>query len=489
MSEDARTLRPREWAAAIAVALGALIVLRPASITDPYWWDAAAVYVPGARWLAENDFLATPGVFPSLLGRGHTPLYYVITAIAFAIFGSAPAVGHAIVLGFSAIGLAYTYALGTWLGGRPAGIAAAILTGVAPLWLTMSSQALPEIPLATLTIASLYEFARGRHWAAAGWGVLVVLTKETGLACTCAIFGASVLWWLRDRDPRARRAGLVATIPAIALLGFFVWQRVAEGWWVLPYHQELFETEHSLAEQGWYVFGTIALAQGRWAALIAAIAIGAWRWRRGSFAAPARDPIATPRPWTLAALALVIVANQVFFTKMWFLDRYALAAHPPFAVLIALALLPESTASRRVLLAGALPIAVSAVLSVALRWSGTGYESGETTFRYLRMIEAHQRLYARLEALEPAPVILTTWPMTEELRDPELGWVRRRYRALGSGYFEEPVPIDAIVTAEGLGAHQELLAEAERLGMQRSFRADVDGAVIELWVSPTSRAQ
>src|SRR4051812_4019811 len=110
---------------AAMIAATALIVLRPVGLDVPYWWDAGAVYAPGSQWLAQHAFDARPGVFPSDLGRGHSPLFYLFTALFFRWFGAGPVTGHAIVFGFSVLALTFTYALGARLFGRPAGVVAA----------------------------------------------------------------------------------------------------------------------------------------------------------------------------------------------------------------------------------------------------------------------------------------------------------------------------------------------------------------------------
>ena len=484
-------LRSWEWPLAALVSLLAVLWLGHAPLDTPYWWDAAAVYVPGSQWVRDNAFAAVPGVFPSLLGRGHTTLFYVITAGAFSLFGDAPAVGHAVVLIFSVMTLVYTYALGTLLFGRLAGLAAATLTGVAPLYLTISSMVLPEIPLTAFTMACLYEWARGRHLGAMVFGVLVVLTKETGLACACAILGATVLWSWKARQVAWRPLLAAGLAPMVVLGAFFVWQRVAEGWWVLPFHAELFEQEHDYFWSGVHTFSSMALADGRAVALFAALLVGGLRlWQsRETFGAYVPSPGAPPRWAVVAALGLVFLAYQVFFTKMWFLQRYALPAHPCLAILLGAALLPRVWEEAKAYAAvGALAVLATAGFAVERAEAGDDYASGETTFRYLHMVEAHREIFAVLEARADAPLILSSWPLSSELRDPSLGWVERPYEVVGvTGYpdgtdeIQRGRPIEAIVSAHGIGDHDDLVRVAEELGMRRTRRAAVGGAVVDLF--------
>src|SRR3954471_8453846 len=108
-----RSLHMRR-AEAVVVALAALVVLLllVAPLATPYWWDAGAVYAPGAKWLLEDGFDARPGVFPEDLSRGHSPLYYLILAGAYRVAGAGPVAGHAVAFAFAWLSVVATYALG-----------------------------------------------------------------------------------------------------------------------------------------------------------------------------------------------------------------------------------------------------------------------------------------------------------------------------------------------------------------------------------------
>lgn len=477
-TDAARSPGPLEWLLVAAVALAALCALRLAPLDTPYWWDAGAVYAPGAKWLLDHGFDARPGVFPSDLGRGHTPLFYLITALAYRVAGATPVTGHAVVLGFSVMALAYTYALGRWLYGRPAGAVAVVLLAVTPLYLTMSSETLPEVPLTALTVASLYAFARGRWRESALWGCALVLVKETGVACPLAILGALALdaWRTRDLAAFARRAAIAAA-PLAVLAAFFAWQRVAEGWWVLPYHAGLFHERHSLAGQLARVARSMFVVDGRaLVLLVAAVAVVLRRVRTGRWGDAEPAPVVT-------AIVLVAAANLVFFTKMFFLERYVLPAHPGLLVLAAGALVPAG--ARSVARLGAIGVAVaSAALAVAHRDSGDTYASGELTFAYLRAVRTHQALFRAIEARGGDPAILTTWPVTDELRHPFLGWVSRPHRAISLEWHrltDEREPVDAVVVFDAVGGADALRAEARERGLRLIRRERIRSASIEWW--------
>ncbi len=475
---------PREWLLAAAASVALLLVLRPVSVTDPYWWDASAVYVPGAHWLETHHFAARPGVFPSDLSRGHTPLFYLVLAVAFRLFGTSPAVGHVLVLVFAAATLTLTFGLGRVLSGPVAGAAAMILVAVSPLFLTMSSEALPEIPCTALTMAVLYTFARGRYRQCAAWGCALVLTKELAVAAPAAVAGALLFNALHRRKFRTAFPSIASlAIPAVPLAGFFVWQRLAEGWFITPYHASLFNTPHSYVESFVHVVATLVSYDGRWAvtglALLVAFIPGTRRVVEETPGTPTRGTV-------FLAMGLVIAANVVFYTRGWFLDRYALPAHPLVAIIAASVFMAFAAreAARRAAAAMVLAIVITVGVAWSRRWSGRGYNSGETTFRYVHAIRAQQAIFEALDAQGGDPVVLTTWPMSDELRFPHLGWVRRPYRVVNADYLDPSAPaprVDAVIVFDAVGSARRLRDEARARGFRMVRQARVGGATAEWW--------
>jgi 4-amino-4-deoxy-L-arabinose transferase-like glycosyltransferase len=454
-----------------------LVLILVAPFATPYWWDEGAVYVPGAKWVAEHGFDARPGVFPDEFSRGHTPLFFLILAGVFRFVGPGPVGGHVIALFFGWLTLLFTYALAKEVAGTLAGVVATALLLVAPLFLTMSSEALPEAALTALTAATFWGFARGRMAWCAALGTLLVLTKETGIACPLAIAGAIGLEAVTSGEARERyrdalRRASVALVPGLALAAFFLYQRAATGWFVLPYHVDLFNAAHSLVDQLGRVVVSIFIVDGRVVALAAAA--GVLLWRRGkAFTGPQR-PVVT-------ALALHALANVAFFTKMSFLDRYTLCVHMDFAVVLAVLFVPESAQARWRAL-GLSVVAVTMAIALGCRDAGTDLASGETTFRYLHAVHANQALYAKLEAEGGEPAILTQWPITDELRDPYLGWVTRPFRAFDIAYRKpSSPPFQRVIAMQGLSSYDALVTEARKVGFHVHESASEKIAAIELW--------
>ncbi len=476
--------------AVVVLAAAAALAILVAPLATPYWWDAGAVYAPGAKWLLDHGFNARPGVFPSDLSRGHTPLFFLLLASAFRLLGAGPLAGHLVAFGFAVAAVFFTYALGRQLFGRAAGALAAALLLATPLFLTMSSEALPEVALTALTAAAFHAFARGRMAWCALWGTLLVLVKETGVACPLAIAGSVAIVGLRSRACRTEgRRLLFALLPVVPLAVFFLVQRRAEGWFVLPDFAGLYRRPHSLPGQLTHVAVSIFVDDGRIVAVLGAGALGLWRWYARRPVAPSTaEAVGSPGPEgrgaVFLALGLHALMNLAFFAKMFFLERYVLPVHVGTVVVAAGVLAPAGALALARARAGAPGLGIAAIaiaIGLSRLRAGTDMASGETTFRYLRAVRAYKALYERLEAGGGDPVVLTDWPLTDALREPFLGWVSRPFRCLQVEQDAIDGPIDRVVAAHALGSYERLRREAEGRGFRRVERVGEGGTEIELW--------
>jgi len=472
-------IRTREMWIALGIGLLWAMVVRPGPLSLPYFWDEADVYAPGARWLALHDLNPTPGHFPDDWSRGHPPLLYVVTSLAFRLFGSGPAVGHALIVPFTALALAATYLLGKERGGRMVGVSAAAMLATSPLFMSMGAFLLPEMPLTALTVLALLLASRGQYLGAAIAGVALVWIKETGVGPPIAIAGGLFVEGWRAGLLRERwRPIAISLVPVLALAVFFVWQRVYAGYFVFPHHQNLFADRPFSIENVLTVFPSLFLWHGRWvfgaAGVIALILL-------------ARHPVwpASLKPdATLLAIGFLVLGNVIFFAKMFWLERYALPVHPGVLVVLMLAIaeatktiLPER-AQRPAALA---PVVLAG--SIGLLSLHTPGVAEEHTFAFADIVRSHREAYTRIAALEEDPLIVTTWPLTTELREPWLGYVARPMRSEHPDDLEDQVP-DVVLIDPGSHRADELraLAEAHHLSLEETVAVG-SAPPLELWTT------
>ncbi len=470
----------RALVAALALSVAWVALVRPGPIDLPYWWDEADVYVPGSKWVAENDLVVTPGVFPDDYSRGHPVLLYAMAGAAFRAFGPEPATGHLVVLPFTVLALFFTYLLGATLFDRRTGFAALALMAATPLFMSMGNMLLPEMPLTTLAVAGFAFYARRQLGAAIVCGCLAVWIKETGVFAAAAITGALLFEGYRAKAYAWKRIAL-STLPVWALVGFFVWQKVHAGYFVFPHHANLFADRPLELSNLLTVWPSLLLWHGRWIVLVAAvIAFAVARGYKPTTAARALRVESTA-----VAIVLLVLANFVFFSKMFWLERYALPAHPGLLVLAAGALFASmpTTFSPRSLLRVA-PVALSFGLGVLGLWAPTEPDAEEQTFVYADAIGSHQDAFEALAREPEVRRVLTPWPMQVELRYPYLGYVESPLetihpRSRGDATF------DAILFGSRSWRAPELRDLAAELGFTRHQTFQVgDAPPLELYLKP-----
>ncbi len=464
------------------VALAALawaLVVRPGPLSLPYFWDEADVYAPGARWLAEHDLDPTPGHFPDDWSRGHPPLFYWLVALAFRALGSAPAVGHALGVPLTAAALAGTYVLARervdGAAARLGGAAAALLLATSPLFMTMGAFLLPEMALTAGSVLALVLVAR-RHIASAAL-VVVALTwmKETGVFTALAIAGGVAIEAARDRRLRAALPSIAVSLtPLGALALFFVWQRATAGYFVFPQHEALLaEGELSLASIGRTLPSMFAWHGRVVVTLAGAASLFALRRRSLRLDAP------------LIAMALLALGNVVFFSRAFWLERYALPAHPGVVVGLVVLIAHASRALEvraRAFVAGA-PIAAAALWGLLSLGADGTTGAPEHTFAFARVVASHREAYARIAGERSDARVVTTWPLTTELREAWLGYVEVPISARHLEHAGDEPPTHVLVDASSPRA-EALRAYARSRDMRLAWTIAVRGApALEGWRS------
>lgn len=128
------------------------------------------------------------------------------------------------------------------------------------------------------------------------------------------------------------------------------------------------------------------------------------------------------------------------------------------------------------------PISVSVMLRALAMRAPTEPDAEEQTFAYADVIATHRAAFAGIE--HPEPRVLTTWPMTIELRHAYLGYVEHDVYALNVRYLDDhrgAALTHALVNTASPHA-ERLRVEAGRRGMRllHTHRVGVAPA-LEVW--------
>lgn len=166
-----------------------------------YHWDAT-FYAKQAALYAKSPFAVSEGRIV------HVPLLQWLTASMFFLFGESAFLAHFVIALFSFVGVYYAYLLGRELGDKLSGLLSAVLVFMLPAYFAFSGQYLFDIPVAALSIASIFYFIKRDDRKYAVSALMMVFLKETGVI----LAGAAFLYSLAFERKKA-----VYSMPALAL--------------------------------------------------------------------------------------------------------------------------------------------------------------------------------------------------------------------------------------------------------------------------------
>ena len=342
----------------------------------------------------------------------------------------------------AALGLLGVWRLAMRLIGAPSvAFWTALLTGLYPIWFAQSTLAHADIYAAAGSIwGMVYALPnRGRNaWAAALWFSAAALCKETAIAIPLTLAAVNLgegIW--RGGPSRGRlwreAAWLAGCVVPLA------------GWY--GYHY---------AKTG-FVFGNAAYVHYNAQATLAPLRIlAAFAHRVLHLTAhmnlfvpvlmASAAMLLSPRPdregherATLGGLVLLriffmVLVNAVLFSVLGgaLLTRYLLPMYP----LVLLACV--STIYRRVPYWAGLAAVSAAAFAVGLFINPPYGFAPEDNLAYAHVIRMHQSAIGELKKRYPAATVLTAWPVSDELRRPELGYVKQPWDVVAIDDFSPP---------------------------------------------------
>jgi 4-amino-4-deoxy-L-arabinose transferase and related glycosyltransferases of PMT family len=391
----------------------------------PYYWDEAGYYIPAA-W----DFFRTGSLIPqTTLTNAHPPLPSIYLALWWKTSGYLPEVTREAVLMVASFGLLGVWRLAMRVVGVPSvAIWTTLLTGIYPIWFAQSSLAHADIFAAACALWGLVYVLpeRGRRPVpAALWFAAAALCKETAIVIPLTLAATNVVAWFRsarrDRSGLLRESAWLAS-SVLPLAAWYGWHYAKTGFLFgnpefLRYNAESnFDLLRFLAAFGHRILHLTAHMNMFVPALMTIAAF---------MLAPRLDPdgserAAVPRMAMYRILALLF-ANALFFSVLGgaLLTRYLLPMYP-------LVLLIAVTAFyRRIPYWQGVALFSAAAFVVGLFTNPPYGFAPEDNLAYAHVVRLHLSGIQQLHRRYPGATVLTAWPMSDELKRPELGYVKQ----------------------------------------------------------------
>lgn len=430
----------------------------------PYYWDEAGYYIPAA-W----DFFRTGSLIPqSTLSNAHPPLPSVYLALWWKVFRFAPVVTRTAMCLVAATALTAVWRLAIITTGRQTVAAATVLlTALYPVFFAQSSLAHADLFAAAATLWALALLLEESLWAASLCFALAALSKETAVVTPLAL-AVWESWAARSRLNRSWgriRTVLALLAPVVPLAAWYAWHWHRTGF-VLgnPAYLRYNATATLTPERVLLALGYRAMHVFLHMNMFVPVAImlgclllppveedsGAASASAGQGGAPPDSSQLRARiRWEhQAVFYVVIVVNVLLFSMLGgaLLTRYLLALYP------LVLLLAVNTFRRRVKDWASLVALSGAAFAVGLFVNPPYRFAPEDNLEYVTVIRLHQAAIGEVVAHFPGATVLSAWPASDELRKPELGYVRQPVPVVEIDNFSAEKVAEAAVMPQGYSA-------------------------------------
>jgi 4-amino-4-deoxy-L-arabinose transferase-like glycosyltransferase len=451
--------------AMVSLAVAAILLKLP-TLDTPAYWDEMG-WLRQAHWLSEGSLRgAIPGLRPAAEFWGHPPGLHLILATLGKIFGVSLNTAHALIAVFAALGVCATFLLARyWHGTRTAWLAALFLL-LSPVYLAQSGMFLADVPVTALGALATYFVVKNRYVPYVTCASCMVLLKETAIVLVVALLLYRFVVLSPFRQARLRDVARYS-LPLAVIGAFILLQKATTGhfFFIYDFDVELFQLTPDLV---WYQFGVIT----RW------IFIDQYRFIFTALIALNLLVNAKARRRELWLFAFVVVLSGYSFSVLYFLPRYLLPVLPLFYILAAASILDLAREPRLQLVAAC---AAMGMMSWSLM-SQPLNTNGETSLRYLDIVAMHKAAIDRLARARPDAKVLTTWPHTEELTRPLLGYVQQPIDAKGFRAESDLREADLILVSHPANGSEVRLRElARRDAWRLILRREKESAWIELY--------
>ena len=412
-----------------AVAISHLTLLRL-----PYYWDEGGYYIPAAL-----DFYHHGWLIPQFT-NAHPPLPNVMLGTLWHIVGLHIVATRLFVCAVAAAGLTAIFRLAQRLLSAPAAVSLTLLTAVYPIWFAQSTLAHADIFAAAFTLWAFAIYLPGtsaqsgpvsdhrrNRIAVAILFSLAALSKETAIVEPAALIVLeSARLFNERRSPRNRREHIrwivALAVPFLPLIAWYAYHRARTGFTFgnpvyLRYNATANFTAAHILTALRYRFVHLFWQRNIWLPILLAVACLVLLRRP-------RSDLQLLAPSTRLTCVLLILANWIAFSVLGgaLLTRYLLPIYP-----IILLLCIDTWRGRTRWLVW-LTIATAAVFISGLWINPPTAFAPEDTLVYRDMIVVHQEAIAFVNQHYPDATVLTAWPVSNDLFNPELGYTTHRMR-------------------------------------------------------------
>jgi 4-amino-4-deoxy-L-arabinose transferase-like glycosyltransferase len=430
-----------------AILYAAVVVSHLALLRLPYFWDEGGYYIPAAL-----DFYRHGWLIPHFT-NAHPPLPNIVLGTLWHLTGFHILATRLIVCAFAAAGLLAVLRLTQKLLSPSAAFAVTLLTAVYPIWFAQSTLAHADIFAAAFTLwaFALYLPAVTQSWVphlrngsvvakvgdhcrllTALLFTLAALSKETSILQPATLAALELYLVLRDRTNRREHLRwLVAlSFPLLPLIAWYAYHHHVTGFTFgnpeyLRYNATANLTVGHVLTSLRYRFLHLFWQRQIWLPITLALAC---------LFLPRRSSSSTLYPLSSIPCFLLVLANWLAFSVLGgaLLTRYLLPIYP-LILLLCVATWRDRTKLWPVF------TAATTVVFISAWWLNppTSF-APEDNLTYRDMVVAHQQAIDYVAQHYPNAAVLTAWPVSADLFNPDLGYVTRPIKGVSIEDFTRP---------------------------------------------------
>ena len=410
----------------------------------PYFWDEGGYYIPAAL-----DFYRHGWLIPHFT-NAHPPLPNVVLGTLWHLTGFHIVATRLIVCAFAAAALLAVFRLSQRLLSTAAASAVTLLTAVYPIWFAQSTLAHADIFAAAFTLWAFCIYLPHKichldrstaerpaspnlpYLLTALLFSLAALSKETSILQPATLAALELYLLLRiRRDATARRDHLrwlaALSFPVLPLIAWYVYHHHVTGFTFgnpeyLRYNATANLTLGHILQAIRYRFLHLFWQRNIWLPILLALAC--------LFLPPLSKVKTNSNPavsalYPLLPILCLILSNWLAFSILGgaLLTRYLLPIYP-LILLLCVNIWRTRTHLTRVF------TAITAAAFISAWWINppTSF-APEDNLTYRDMIVVHQQAIDFVAEHYPAATVLTAWPVTADLFNPDLGYVTRPIKA------------------------------------------------------------
>jgi hypothetical protein len=454
---------PAQWsdtypALVFAVIFIFIFLLHLPLLQLPYFWDEAGYYVPAAR-----DLLLTGSLIPhSTVSNAHPPLVMAWLALWWRVVGYAPLVTRTAMLVLAAFSLLGVFRLAERVANTKVAIASTLCTALYPVFFAQSSLAQVDLAAAGFIFWALSAYVEGEAVATVIWFALAALVKETAILAPLALAAWETIGliarksslrklWLYVGDTGAGSVRSIASllIPLLPLGVWYAYHYLRTGY--VFGNPEFFRYNVAatlsptrfvlaFAMRLWQISGYLHL----WT-LTLPMLLAMWMLPAQRDSDSERPRISIPVQMVFYVVMLAYVVAMALIGGA-VLARYMLPAVPLVIIL------SVSTLWRRLSFWPAAIACVALAFVAAWFWNPPYGFSPEDNLAYRDYVVLHQDGERFLEARYPMARVLTSWPASDEITRPWLGYTTRPMRVVRI----EDFSLDEIISAAEFRSNYEV---------------------------------